>query len=70
MRNFAANMLAFAMGRRVEYYDQPTIREIARAAELEDYRISSFIRGVVTSAPFQMSTAPATAEAGADRGQE
>jgi hypothetical protein len=54
-RSFAANMLAFATGRRVEYYDQPTIRAIASEAEANDYRLSSFILGVVTSDPFQMA---------------
>jgi hypothetical protein len=57
-RSFAANMLAFAMGRRVEYYDQPTIRSIAREAAANDYRLSSFIMGVVTSDPFQMAIQP------------
>ena len=57
-RSFAANILAFAMGRRVEYYDQPTIRAIAREAEQNDYRLSSFIMGVVTSDPFQMAIQP------------
>ncbi|MBM4183781.1 MAG: DUF1592 domain-containing protein [Gemmatimonadetes bacterium] len=57
-RSFAANMLAFAMGRRVEYYDQPTVRAIAREAEANDYRLSSFIMGVVASDPFQMASQP------------
>jgi hypothetical protein len=57
-RSFAANMLAFAMGRRVEYYDQPTIRAITREAEANDYRLSSFIMGVVQSDPFQMAIQP------------
>jgi hypothetical protein len=60
-RSFAANMLAFAMGRRVEYYDQPTIRAIAREAEANDYRLSSFILGVVNSGPFQMARLPTPA---------
>jgi hypothetical protein len=58
-------MLAFAMGRRVEYYDQPTIRAIAREAESNDYRLSSFILGVVTSGPFQMARLPTPAGAAA-----
>jgi hypothetical protein len=60
-RSFAANMLAFATGRRVEYYDQPTVRAIAREAEANDYRLSSFIMGVVTSDPFRMAIQPTTA---------
>lgn len=64
-RSFAANMLAFAMGRRVEYYDHPTIRAIAREAEANDYRLSSFILGVVTSDPFQMARLPTSAASAA-----
>ena len=54
VRNFTANLLSYAMGRRVEYYDQPTIRAIDRVAEANDYRMSSLILGVVRSDPFQM----------------
>ena len=68
-RNFAANMLAYAMGRRVEFYDQTTIRQIASEAETQNYRISSFIKGVVTSAPFQMSSSAAPAGTDADQAQ-
>jgi hypothetical protein len=53
VRNFTANLLAYAIGRRVEYFDQPAIRSIAREAEANGYRMSSFIRGVVKSEPFQ-----------------
>jgi hypothetical protein len=38
----------------VEYYDQPTIRAITRAAEAGNYKISSFILGVVKSDAFRM----------------
>ena len=58
VRNFASNLLAYAMGRRVEYYDQPAIRAIVRDAEQNDYRISSFIMGVVKSDPFTMMRSP------------
>ncbi|HSF15689.1 MAG TPA: DUF1592 domain-containing protein [Vicinamibacteria bacterium] len=57
VRNFAENLLAYALGRRVEYSDQPTIRAIARKAEANDYRASSFIIGVVGSDAFQMKRA-------------
>ncbi len=52
-RNFTENLLAYALGRRVEYFDQPTVRAITAEAADNDYRISSFILGVVTSPPFQ-----------------
>jgi hypothetical protein len=53
VRNFTENLMAFALGRRVEYYDQPTVRSIVRQAKANEYRISSFILGVVTSDAFQ-----------------
>ena len=54
LRTFTENLMAYALGRRVEYYDQPRIREIVREAEASDYRMSSFILGVVNSPAFQM----------------
>ncbi len=62
VRNFTANLLAYAMGRRAEYYDQPAIRAIVREAEAHDYPMSSFILGVVKSDPFQMMQAQAVAD--------
>jgi hypothetical protein len=61
-RNFTLNLMAYALGRRVEYYDQPTIRTIVGDAEKNDYRISSFILGVVKSDAFQMKRAPDTTQ--------
>ena len=55
VRNFTTHLLAYAIGRRVEYFDQPGIRAIAREAEANDYRMSSFILGVVNSDPFRMA---------------
>jgi hypothetical protein len=59
VRTFTENLMAYAMGRRVEWYDQPAVRAIAAAAARNDYRMSSFILGVVQSAPFQMRRADA-----------
>ena len=53
-RNFAVNMLAYAIGRPAEYYDQPAIRALVREAKANNYRISSFIQGIVDSVPFRM----------------
>ena len=54
MRNFAENLMAYGLGRRVEYYDQPAIRAIAKQAEASNYKISSFILGVIKSDAFRM----------------
>ena len=53
VRTFTENLLAFAIGRRGEHFDQPTIRAITRAAEANDYRMASFVMGVVGSDAFQ-----------------
>jgi hypothetical protein len=57
IRNFTDNLLAYALGRRIEYYDQPSVRAIARKAAENGNRFSSFVLGIVNSAAFQMSTA-------------
>ena len=54
VRNFTDNLMAYALGRRVEYFDQPSVRAIARTAEANNYKISSFILGVVKSDAFRM----------------
>ena len=54
VRNFTENLMAYALGRRVEYYDQPAVRAIARSAEPGNYKMSSFILGVVKSDAFRM----------------
>ncbi len=51
-------LMTYALGRRVEYYDQPTIREIVRQAADRDYSWSSLILGIVQSPAFTMSRAP------------
>ena len=55
---FTENLLAYAVGRRVEYHDMPTVRQITSSARDNEYRISSFIVGVVLSDPFRMTSLP------------
>jgi mono/diheme cytochrome c family protein len=50
----AEKLLVYALGRGVEYYDQPVIRKIVREAAPGDYRWSSIIVGITKSVPFQM----------------
>ena len=54
IRTFTENLMAYALGRRLEPYDMPTVRNIVRAAELRDFRLSAFILGVVGSPAFRM----------------
>jgi hypothetical protein len=46
--------MTYALGRGVEYYDAPAVRAILRNAAPQNYRLSSLIAGIVSSAPFQM----------------
>lgn len=48
-------LMAYALGHRVEYYDQPAIREIVRQAAADDYSWSSIVLGIVQSPSFRMS---------------
>ena len=57
VRNFTEYLMTYALGRRVEVNDQPTVRRIAREAKKDDYRLSSFIVGVVLSDAFRMKQA-------------
>ena len=61
MRSFAENLMAYAIGRRMEDFDQPTIRAITRDAEAHGYRVSSFVQGVVNSVAFRMQRAESVA---------
>jgi hypothetical protein len=54
----AEKLLTFALGRGMEYYDGPAVREVVRAARAADYRFSALIGGIVNSVPFQMRTSP------------
>ena len=47
-------LLTYAMGRGVETFDLPVVRQILRDAKANDYKWSSVILGVVKSTPFQM----------------
>jgi len=54
VRTVAEKLLAYSIGRGLEYYDQPSIRKIARESQPADYRWSSLVLGVIRSRPFSM----------------
>jgi len=58
LRTVTEKLMIYALGRGVDYYDQPTLRQIVRSLEQNDYRWSSLVLGVVASEPFQMRRAP------------
>ena len=54
LRTVVEKLLSYGLGRGLEYYDAPVVREIVRDASSHDYRWSAVIMGIVKSAPFQM----------------
>jgi hypothetical protein len=62
-RTVTEKLMTYALGRRLEYYDRPSIRKIVRDAAAKQYRWSSLIVGIVESPAFLMRAsqpAPAT----------
>jgi hypothetical protein len=51
-------LMTYALGRGLEYYDQPVVRQILRDAAATDYRWSAIIMSIVQSKPFQMRMLP------------
>ena len=53
VRTMTEKMLTYALGRGLEYYDMPVVRQIARDAASQNYRFSAIVLGIVRSTPFQ-----------------
>ena len=51
-------LLTYAIGRGVESFDGPAVRQIVDYADQEEYRWSGLIAGIVKSTPFQMRRSP------------
>jgi hypothetical protein len=62
VRSFTEGLLAYGVGRVLDYEDMPTVRAIAKQAGRNENRFSAFVLGVVKSAPFQMRTLSSTLE--------
>ncbi|HEX3644732.1 MAG TPA: DUF1585 domain-containing protein, partial [Vicinamibacterales bacterium] len=63
---FTENLMTYALGRRVEYFDMPAVRAIVGQAAKTDLHFSSFVLGIVNSAAFQrraIEAAETTAQA-------
>jgi hypothetical protein len=53
VRNLSEKMLAYALGRGLEFYDVPTVRALVAKLEQNDYRSQTLVRQIVHSYPFQ-----------------
>jgi len=66
---FTERLLTYALGRGLETYDSPAIRQIVRQSRASDYRFSAVVLGIVKSVPFTMrkSASAAALEESASR---
>jgi uncharacterized protein DUF1588/uncharacterized protein DUF1592/uncharacterized protein DUF1585 len=53
-RTVTEKLMAYALGRMLDYHDRPAVRKIARDAAAHDYRWSDIILGIVESPAFLM----------------
>jgi hypothetical protein len=53
-RAFTEKLMAYALGRRIEYFDKPSVRAIVRNAAAQGYRWSAIVQGIATSPAFLM----------------
>jgi mono/diheme cytochrome c family protein len=57
LTGFTESLMTYALGRRIEYTDQPLVRSIVRDAAKKDNKLSAFVMGVVNSPAFKMGFA-------------
>jgi hypothetical protein len=58
----AENLLMYALGRNVQYYDRPSLRQIVRNAGREQYTFWTLVEEVVKTPAFQMREPPEARE--------
>jgi hypothetical protein len=61
IENLTMKLMAYGIGRKLEYYDMPIIRSIDRDAARNNNKFSSIVLGIVNSDAFQKSKAEAVA---------
>ena len=52
-RQIAKKMLAYAIGRQLEYYDEAALRKIVEATRQDGYRFQTLLMAIIESYPFQ-----------------
>jgi uncharacterized protein DUF1585 len=57
VQTLTEKLMIYALGRGLQSYDMPMIREIVRKSARQDYRFSAIIMGIASSPPFQMRLA-------------
>jgi hypothetical protein len=52
-RALATKLMTYALGRGLDWYDRPAVDAVVRDAGKDGHRLSSLIRAVIHSVPFQ-----------------
>lgn len=58
VRTLTEQLMTFALGRSLKYYDMPTVRRIVDGAAQDDYRFATLVLGIVKSNAFRMIEVP------------
>ena len=58
VQTLTEKLMTYALGRSVQYYDMPLVRQIVRQARENDNRFTSIIQGIVESDAFLMKALP------------
>ncbi|MCY4025953.1 MAG: DUF1592 domain-containing protein [Acidobacteria bacterium] len=58
VETLAARLLTYALGRGLESYDRPAVREIRRRTEAANHRFSALVAAIVDSVPFRLRRTP------------
>ncbi len=58
VQTITQNLMTYALGRSVEYYDMPAVRAIVRASARDDYRFESLVLNIVRSDAFMQGRVP------------
>ncbi len=61
VENFTEKLLTYALGRKVEYFDMPQVREVLSKAEAQDYRFNALVKEIALSTAFRHRTTSAAA---------
>jgi hypothetical protein len=64
VQTLTRNLMAYALGRTLDYHDMPTVRQIVRDAAADHDHFSAILLGIVASPAFQMKQMPAVPGSG------
>jgi hypothetical protein len=56
VENFAEKLMTYALGRKVEYYDMPAVRQVVSGAQSMDFRFSALVKEIALSPAFMQRT--------------